>query len=610
MSTPGLLKFPFELVREVALYLDRPSLKALRLAFVDKVISTVTAHILFDTIAFRLGVENSDFVAWKKRLSTAQSLMCMERNPRVDPSPDGSEFQSFFWDHTRTLVLDTRYPILVSDKIREIDELSWDGDFITRTGKNDQPGVSFMGMKAVEMYYRFLRRVLQTANHLCTIRWLTSSELPSKLHAMVAKLLCAEVKPRKISLEVTMILKNSSRLRFYSDELSNLTRLSVRFMDHSGMDVMRLRDSDCLASIIGRSKGLDHFMLDLQKCRGMIGWWAPISKALKAVEKLQSFEFYSRITPTPILAPEMVKRLKRLVLNKQGGSFPVPEEIWSELQLESFGTCAYSPLVQRMLTSSGQNLKELEIWGLERGPFIDNLAVDFWTKVVGKHSSTLKRLAVHVDELDFDSDWCWAEEGWNPAFWAIARCRQLEELKLGMLPTERLSDLVETVVEPCPNLRLITFDYIGYQIVRPAQEMYTELCLFMSERPVYKNRELDLVFENRVGPGSISSKDWDQRLCRNFILPDFPDPYAPPKWHDTLFKIWRLSEMDSRTGTKEKLFVFDRLDTVYALDDGADEGWRHYETHRGYFPAAINEFKRNREPETGHFINYRRRATK
>ncbi|KAJ6258929.1 hypothetical protein Dda_5824 [Drechslerella dactyloides] len=365
-------------------------------------------------------------------------------------------------------------------------------------------------------------------------------------------------------------------------------------MDDSSRDFIRFRSTTFLADIINRSPRLEHIMLDLQGCRGVSGWRAQISKELKAAKNLRSFEYYSRLTPTPKLIPEILLRLKRLVVSKNSITLPLTDDLLLNLRLESFGTSAYSNNVARLLKGCRTTLKELEIWGVEDGPMVEGLGEDFWYNVVARHSPTLKRLAVHVDSADPDPAWYWFDEVWNPANWVLSRCSQLEELKIGWHPGENLVDLVDSLIVTCPKLHLITFDYIGTSIVYAGVEMYGDLCLFKTANPAFGNRQLDLVFENRVGPGSISSMDWNQRYCRNFVLPDFFDDFDPPKWHDTLLKIWRLSENGVDKYTKQKQYAFDRLDTVYALDDGSDSSWRHYECNMGYLDDAIADYNRNK----------------
>ncbi|KAF3908806.1 hypothetical protein ABW21_db0208392 [Orbilia brochopaga] len=290
LSTHGLVKLPYEVSFQILADLDKRSLKALRLAFVNSRISAATAKFLFGpTFRLRLGTPQCSFTRIRAMLA------CFSR-PWLESDMTGGLIEAI--ENFQSLVLDTRYPFLVSE-----DDLQQHPDFIR--AKNSVLERDFFSsnkgrkkwllhhmimapLEERKLFIELVSLILSRAKNLQTVKWTSATVLPMHLHWDLAQLLSEQAAVKHYSLKITLSFASAISEGFL-EPLSNLTSFELVGQKSIRRETwLPSTTVDDIAAVLARSQQIMACKIDMPSFSMRPGTVSVLYKAFANSKSLRS----------------------------------------------------------------------------------------------------------------------------------------------------------------------------------------------------------------------------------------------------------------------------------------------------------------------------------
>ncbi|KAK6351406.1 hypothetical protein TWF718_004566 [Orbilia javanica] len=211
----SLDELPVELHHHIVSYLDKDSAKSLRLAYATPKIIAATGVVLFETLVLRLGNHRSS----RTILNNLRSCL-LTLNDEVDLDTNR------ILPHVRTLVVDTRYPFVVTDELIST-RTEWR---MPNSGFSLSECAENVPSEEVASFLDLFEKVFSTTwGRLKVLKWQTSEFPPILAHNQIAELLLspAILTRKKYEFTISHNFSTPSTLTQYLQNLSSCDRLEV-----------------------------------------------------------------------------------------------------------------------------------------------------------------------------------------------------------------------------------------------------------------------------------------------------------------------------------------------------------------------------------------------
>ncbi|KAK6498106.1 hypothetical protein TWF506_004347 [Arthrobotrys conoides] len=603
-----LSNIPPELLAEILSYLGVPSLKFLRQAIPCRRLLTLTAQIIFQDFTIRLATPAGS-------LGRLEALL--HYRPLLSEPPETDGGYGGVFANIRRLVLDTRYPIVFNNGCG-LEAIKLGRDFLQEDLPILSSHVVRQQLEGLGILVKVVEKIVATGHRINEISWLTSGSLHRNVHESLSSILCSPVTARQYQLHVLLIIRSAPILLNYCPQLSNLHRLTIRFVDNIGTTHIHTsfdpEHAQCLAELILRSKdSLKHFMLDLRGVETSSISIRPLCTALEQATELRSLQTYALSGFTLDLDFTNLKKLVHIAsvqakiwYRVEGGDME-REKVWnpddedsyqnklfqqisnSDIQLERVCVMNYGKSIHEFFLRNGSGITQIDLFGV----YFANkeLAPLFWEHVVPKYAATLKKIGARF--TNDDGEWTWKDNPQNLVKAALSQCKKLEVLKICFYDVGRnenfIAPMIDSLTTTCLKLSTIYIDFSGSGVQLQAQSTRWKI-LKWADKPkegILEGRDLNIIFEVRAGPGARTDPSSLGKLgqLRTKLLGRYsrkPDRLAEytgmPLLSDTHIISWRLSPSKS-TGPGSHVVYNDE---VYEYDDGSEKVWGAYEEFLRY----------------------------
>ncbi|KAK6359083.1 hypothetical protein TWF696_000251 [Orbilia brochopaga] len=541
-SLSPLCDLPFELFGEVAANLDKASIKALRLACPTPKVSAATRPLLFRSIALRLGT-----LDWT--LNWARSRFAC-----LDALQDEAALQWSIFSECRKLVIDTRYPFVVTadkaiDRRDEVDKLgiqAFEDELI------DPLRVSIPEIEQ-EAFLSLLRRVHSAATGLHTVEWRTTDDAPLEMHNDICDLLFPPAAAQRYTLDVAITVTPSEGTP-YLEKLANINFLAIKIAARRRSEFNPSAEFQNTGDVVKRCPDLRGFEFYSKAAVFTYETSEPLRAPLNRISgsKLEIFKADSNLGFTHALNWNKLRNVKELWIS--GDSSITYIQDLSELfhgfnevgaSLDRLSVENYNEPIHRYLLDSRSTLSDLELWGFWKS---EKLGEDFWEQIIPRHAPTLRRLKIY--NLSNPRIWSWLDWEANYAKKNLRKCTQLEDLTIAFCDGHKcyLLELVENLLPACPRLHTISLVYNlytpkgGIQATNQALKAWTS-----TNSSIFDGRALTLRYDDPY------------KGCMCFPRRT-PEDEIPELWFDRLVQTWRLARNDG-------VYRFDRQNDLYLTDD-------------------------------------------
>ncbi|KAK6357578.1 hypothetical protein TWF718_001886 [Orbilia javanica] len=593
-SRPIITVLPFEILSEISSYLDKKSLKSLRLASPNAgAISAAAFSILFESFSLRFRDPEYTPAQIRKIHLACDSLAAGSDHININGCKISNPLSV-----VKSLVVDTSRPYCgqtdhdywqyhtASFKKRSVlwSPEQTEGWFDTHYNWYKQ----FYGPKYYDAFNGLLERVLSTVKGLRHVRWHTSNAFGLFGHKNVAKILCPPACDGRYTLDVTLAIESIEKHdwtpRFDSIDaidhlrcLSGLASLTLRTAKHHEIAQLRLKQS--LIDLASRCKKLHIPSMDTDNYIRLPNFSTPLLSLWDAsdppLETLEILASNHRRTSTGS-SWAMLKSGTTLTivvdlfgydLNKYPRDHIFQYIKRPEAQLKRLKLNVYPPNLIKCLPETTTGFLtdiEINLKGQTR-PDLASVGTEFWKDVVGAHSPTLKSIRVFVD---WQGGWHFAGRRDNPARLGIEKCKRLEELRIGFIEegSNYIKSLIDCVLRSCPKFHLLEMGFpYGYKDNQEHNIKNTALLLDWWEST--ENRFRNRVLEVR---NKILFEDFGIENRFKAKLVEYPKLI----WFDYLLQTWLLKE--NFGGDGEAVVKLKRVDDEYIycdmLDDRSIEG--------------------------------------
>ncbi|EPS38139.1 hypothetical protein H072_8126 [Dactylellina haptotyla CBS 200.50] len=511
---------PYELIREISIYLDKASLKAFRLAYPIPRVRDATSRLLFETAVLQLGSLEWTGYGANKRLSYLDSL--------ADYGSGSAQFSK-----CKRLVLDTRYPFVVKseycldlhESINTNGEVALD-DYVLEQYKIPIPE------SEEAAFLELLRRFLSAAKDLQVIDFREESEYLNPI-----------ANAQYLGIKVSETDRNS----------------------HDGYHEMREA-----GRAITRCPGLKGFEFYSQAKVFRYDTSDPLRAALNDTNNLTVFKVDSNLGFTHTLKWSKLRKVKEFWVSVEGSA--TSREDLDELyngfisagtQLEVMSVEQYIRPTHDYLMRCEVPLTELEIWGVWTDEELGKL---FWDEVVPRHAPALKRLKIEnhsglehwMHSPENQEVWSWYDYSTNHAKATLPKCTKLENLTISFCEgrTSWITEMVENLVASCPNLHTINMAFfMDHPVTAGLLATLPALEVWRSQKKIFDGRSLLIQYE-----------DADKGA---FCFPKFSAKgTVPPLWFDRLVQRWKLcsGRVPEDSNKDEAVYSFERLEDLYLAD--------------------------------------------
>ncbi|KAK6543663.1 hypothetical protein TWF694_000403 [Orbilia ellipsospora] len=557
MSAPSpFARLPYELVREIALHLDKASIKSLRLAYPTPRTCDATSKLLFDSAVLRLGtLEWSDHGAGK-RLSYLDCL------------PDfGSE--SVVFTKCTKLVLHTRYPFIVNAKdcTTYHQRIEKDGEFAL-ADKFMLPFKELLPEQEEACFIELLRRFLKSAKGLRLIEWRTSEDLSIDLHKSICSALCTPANIRNYTLDVSITVFAFREESPYLDALANVQYLGIKVSSTSRDPQHGLQQMREAGKVVSRCPRLKGFEFYSQASVFAYETSESLRSELNKTNELEVFKIDSNLGFTHDMNWSKLGKVKELWASVEGSVTHKEdlEELYAGFMdagtnLNILSIERYTEPTHEYLLNCRKTLQELDIWGSWNNV---ELADGFWDEVIPKHAPTLRRLSIQnqtglerwMHTAANKAAWSWYDYTTCKSKVALPKCKMLEEVTIAFCEgrTSWITEMTESLVAACPGLHTINITFFldppanaGLLSTLPALESWA------SSDKIFNGRSLRIQYED----ASKGAFCFPKQTTKGTV---------PPLWFDKLVQSWRLTSERSDENP-ETLYRFVRLDDEYHCDD-------------------------------------------
>ncbi|EWC48900.1 hypothetical protein DRE_00205 [Drechslerella stenobrocha 248] len=545
MTSPSMLTtLPFELLREIALSLDKASLKALRLACVHPRVSCVTSALLFETITLRLGT-----LEWTTNWAQSRFPYLYSRRVNTSQSP------GIFAD-CRTLCIDTRYPFVVTvDKCLALEKLI--EEMGTRAFNDTLLDPLRVRIPELEQgaFFELLRGVCSGAKKLHTIDWRSADDIPLRLHKDICGLLLTPLATRQHVLKVSISVTTYGLS--YLDDLAHVDFLAIRIAARHPSDYNVDNEFQAAGDVVKRCPDLRGFEFYSKAAVFTYETSEPLRAQLNKMpaNSLEVFKADSNLGFTHGLDWSKLQNIKQLWVSGDNSITYIQDltELFTGLEgagtrLDKLSIENYNQPIHDYLLTGNSLLTELELWGFWKTV---DLGVRFWEEVVPRHAPTLRHLMIH-NLSNSNKLWGWPgepDEPGCPAKKALQKCRNLENLTVSFSEGGLcyLTQLIENLVPVCRDLHTINLVYDVYTPESDIDGTRVELQEWSSTSKIFDGRALTLRYEDLY------------KGCRRFPRKS-PEGEIPALWFDGLLQTWKLVRDDG-------VYRFERQNDVYLADD-------------------------------------------
>ncbi|KAK6520872.1 hypothetical protein TWF506_001115 [Arthrobotrys conoides] len=542
---------PFELYHDIIKYLDKDSAKSLRLACPTPRFIATTGTTLFTTLVLRLGNHRHS----RTRLNNLRSCLLTENN-EVDLNA------SRILKHVRTLVVDTRYPVVVTDEM-----ISTRPEWRARSYSRDLADCAgVVPSDEIELFLDLLTKVFSGIwGRLKSLRWQTSDYLPIPRYNQISQLFFSPTVliQKKYEFTVSHIFSAPYTLTEFLQPLSSCDRLEIIGKGTKSYDgAIDAGDTAAIAKLVSRCPRLKSFNYTYETwvddiCLDIL--WGAINN----IETLEELKFHTSESMTGSLTPDLSK-LKRL----RGLSFDCSEQFY---QLEgspvddlfeslvatgidkitkiSVGT--YMPSIQKLLLQQ-KAITDLKVHIASKWDILKIFAL-----VIPAVAGTLQsfRLTGCIE----GRPWGWSES--ESDLRALLNCKKLVEVEIPFIERDfsqsgektvinSLPEVINDFVRNCPELIRIHTGNIAADF-NVASSLVKVLKQFRSMDEMFKGRDIEIVLRQHTGGewGTSRSKTRFPRMGNEEdMVGDF----------DYYVYRWKLKEVVADDG-EEKVYKFERL---------------------------------------------------
>ncbi|EPS45722.1 hypothetical protein H072_206 [Dactylellina haptotyla CBS 200.50] len=586
-----LHKLPYELLRQVCGYLDRNSLKSLRLACPDPKTAAVTSEILFETLVIRLGTPEWSNCGASTRLAHVygQAKSSLAFSERWEKTGDTTELvvaprvvrqrvaKIGFWKNVRTLIVDTRYPYVSTPETcgmrrgREpgASSIVRNGAITSSYSKPlEQPIPATEEMALV----RLLRRILGEAKGINRIQWKTTTKVPLELHRDLCSLFCDSLDHDIYKVDVALTLFYGEYIMAsYLEFLQNLGGFVIRIIAEKRQPSKR--ECHLISDVVARSPRLTELELygayHLSDLTTLDSQW---QEALSSVRKLR------RICASPIIVSwvcnhgwKHLGELEDIVVNW------TPNR-WIDYRLPSMFSARgpnkktsnrtvqrvpctngailgnFSDTTLQYLTLNARTLTSIDINQSSWTP--SHLIASFWKELIPRVAKTLRILIV----LGYDESWSWSycqDEPFCDARLAIRQCRKLEDITMNLsAQNTSVIDFATDLLLYCENIKVMNLEFCSLLSGKKARlrNAFDKLDWWRSSKVAFGNKGLTVV-----------CKDYSGLLVSAYD--DKPESYEPAKqsaWFDYILVRWELTSSVEKSGRE---YYFERYASRYMFDE-------------------------------------------
>ncbi|KAK6503339.1 hypothetical protein TWF481_008362 [Arthrobotrys musiformis] len=549
MTQPSSFEnLPSELHDEIIKYLDNDSAKSLRLAYPTPQILTTTSDTIFETLVLRLGNHRNS----RNRLDNLRSCL-LEENGQVELSTNG------ILRHVRTLVVDTRYPFVVTDQLIST----------RRVWRFPDEDVDLLGPGAhgvyppdeeVALFLDLLKKVFYAiSSPLKSLRWQTSHLLKSEVHEEIAELFCSStvLGPRNYEFTVSFSSNVPHLLIPYLRPLSGCDHLYI-VEKYGGGYEMELDDMVAVVELIRRCPKLKGFTCNYENwihedCLDAL--WT----AINGIETLEELKFQTGEDVSGPVRPNLrSKRLKGVNLDwidlgylpemSQVPDFCEPLVDSGATGLTKLAFNTYLPVVQKLILQQTA-VTDLTIRVMDKWD-----AIRLFSIVVPAIKQTLRRFRL-TGSLGNHS---WG----SPTNYGttLLDCKKLQEIEVPFIQRDftksgedtvisGLPSLVNDFVRNCPELfRIYTGNIAGDFCV--AYSLIGVLKKFESRDGIFKGRDLEILLKQHA------EGEWGT-LRTKTRFPRVGDEEDMVGVFDYYIHRWRLREEEV---SGDRVYRFQRLE--------------------------------------------------
>ncbi|KAJ6259965.1 hypothetical protein Dda_5609 [Drechslerella dactyloides] len=580
-------ELPLELHLEISAYLDKRSLKSLRLAFPRTNTSAAAFSHLYRSFAIRLGAPK-----WSKARLRSLSALC---DRLMDPQCQGADLNPLA--AIRTLVIDTRHPYM----IKEIDCVQ---RYLTlQKGTIKLPPYESPAMAArgeiteyqkviprpqLDLFVDLIAKVIRVLPLLRNIKWRISSDLPTHIQLGIVMVLCPPMVQRRYSLDVHIDLDPLygmyAELQGILECLSDLNSLALRAMKPGVLARRGPPGRNPISKLIRRCPNLKSIFIDARVYNCILD---PIASALNGIRTLEHIEngvveLCGMLDLKWTNAPNLTK-LALIVSRGQEEEYEARDNALNQLLearhlLQHLRVNAYSDTVSKYLLQDANFIVSLDIECPSASS--ESLGLKFWSQVIPMHETSLKSLKVYSPVIGV---WCWLDYPGNLAKRALSRCCNLEELAICFVEDNCnfLGEMVDNLAVSCPKLSTIDMRFFGEHEAFQRNTDYRAGYQYIMKSGDSLKRALKASFRgsadildswkshNKCFAGRVLQVRYQmvlEKMRCGYRFPDsLGDDAPPPVWFDFMLQTWQIFGHPDRDG--RQVYRFGRLDDLYAFDD-------------------------------------------
>ncbi|KAK6543431.1 hypothetical protein TWF694_000178 [Orbilia ellipsospora] len=582
MGLPNIFaKLPLELLQDICLELDIPSLKAFKIASIEPKTHAAANAILYETLTIRLGTLEWDRTTAQSRIRYIDNIMVANGDDRPDIDAINSAFLEYpepgLFPFVKTLVVDTRFPFTVTkakciERHKAIEALESGAiHYETEVAPYEELITEYEQTAIVQI----LRTIIALAEKLKVVRWRGSDAMPLGIHREMCHIICSPLQKRHFELDISFTIRTDKVDKTYYKYLAAISypqHLSLMIygtrVDPSRGLVLTLEDLHEFATLVERTQNLKtfeffnenlvfsiHFDIDRWP-KTMDG--GEIGAALAKIETLEAVAGNINLGIPSKFDWTKTQKLTRVGSTyKYGGSCFFADHsgaMYDSLHdagivLDKFSVGTYYRSKDYLLRHEPV-LTDLELSFVREWPD-KSYGLEIWEEIVPRFAKTLKHLKV----------WSWytytQELTWHPggsAQKALQECQKLEDLAICSVFRDQCftTEMVEDILTFCPKLGRIDIKLSLEHAKKNIQATVEKLADWESNNNAFAGRSLLLTYQDREG---------------NFHLPKkLAVGYIPPLWYDYLLQSYRLAEYEG-SDAGHATFKLERQNDIFLLND-------------------------------------------